>query len=124
MQERPLVIKGVNDRQGDPEAQVIDKGIEHLVLDSPYYALGRMSIAARRHHSKILNFCVSIGAIVNDDAVKIGALDSGRRNVYKTVTPADFKLNYDHSGMIWGPFIWTTLTISLWQCTFCVMELM
>lgn len=67
-------------------------------------------IAARHHHSKILKFCISIGANVNDDAVRIGVLESSRLSIYKTVVAAGFELNYDHDGTIGGPLIWATLT--------------
>ena len=67
-------------------------------------------LAARHYHSKLLKFCISIGANVNDDAVRIGVLESNRIKVYKTVINGGFELNYDHDGTIGGPLIWATLT--------------
>ncbi len=67
-------------------------------------------IAARHYHSKILKFSISIGANVNDDAVRIGVLESNRIKFYKTVIAGGFDINYDHDGTIGGPLIWATLT--------------
>ena len=67
-------------------------------------------IAASDYHSKVLKFCISIGANVNDDAVRIGVLKSNRIKVYKTVIAGGFEINYDHDGTIGGPLIWATLT--------------
>ena len=66
-------------------------------------------IAAHHYHSQILQFCISIGANVNDDAVRIGVLESSRINIYKTVIARGFELNYDHDGTIGGLLIWATL---------------
>lgn len=67
-------------------------------------------IAARHQHSKLLNFCISIGAKVNDDAVRMGVLQSNCINIYKMVIAGGFNVNYDHDGTIGGPLIWATLT--------------
>ena len=67
-------------------------------------------IAARHHQLRVLKFCISIGANVNDDAVRIGVLQSNRIKVYKTVIAAGFDVNYDHDGTSGGPLIWATLT--------------
>ncbi len=75
-------------------------------------------IAARHYHSKVLKFCISIGANVNDDAVRIGVLESNRINVYKTVIAGGFEIDYDHDGTIGGPLIWATLTDHIPLATF------
>ena len=66
-------------------------------------------IAAQYHHARILRFCISIGANVNDEAVRIGLLQSGHLNVYKTAIGAGFEINYHHDGITGGPLIWATL---------------
>lgn len=66
-------------------------------------------IAAQHHHARLLKFCISIGANVNDEAVRMGLLHSGHLNVYKTVIAAGFEINYDHDGITGGPLIWATL---------------
>ena len=70
-------------------------------------------IAARHRNIKVLKYCIGIGANVNDDAVRIGVLDSNRLNVYKTVIAAGFDINFNHEGMTGGPLIHATLTNNL-----------
>lgn len=66
------------------------------------------AIAASQYHARLLKFCVGLGASVNNDAVRSGALKSSSLNVYKAIVPAGFDLNYDHDGTIGGPLIWAT----------------
>lgn len=75
-------------------------------------------IAARHHHLKILKYCIEIGANVNNPAMRIGVLESNRINVYRTVIPAGFEINYEHDGTIGGPLIWATLTNHLPLATY------
>ncbi|KAF6237775.1 hypothetical protein HO173_003976 [Letharia columbiana] len=92
--------------------------LKRLLLPNPSYSLQEadttleklVGIAARHCHSKVLEFCISLGTNVNDDAVRIGVLESSRLNVYQKVIAAGFDLNYDHDGTIGGPLIWATLT--------------
>lgn len=64
------------------------------------------AIAASEHHAKFLQFCISLGAHVNNDAVRSGALKSSSLNVYKVLVPAGIDLNYEHDGNLGGPLIW------------------
>lgn len=66
--------------------------------------------AASHQNIKVLKHCIDIGANVNDDAVRMGVLESNRLNVYKTVVAAGFEINYNHDGTIGGPLIWAALT--------------
>ncbi|CAD6575865.1 MAG: hypothetical protein ASARMPRED_007490 [Alectoria sarmentosa] len=66
------------------------------------------AIAASQYHARLLKFCVGLGASVNNDAVRSGALKSSSLNVYKAIVPAGFDLNYEHDGTIGGPLIWAT----------------
>ena len=66
-------------------------------------------IAVRHHHLKLLKYCIGIGANVNDDALRLGVLESNRLNVYRAVIAAGFVINHDHEGTMGGPLIWATL---------------
>ena len=67
-------------------------------------------IAARNHHPEILNFCIAIGANVNDDLVRIGVLEANSLTIYQTAIAAGFELNYGHHVIIGGPLILATST--------------
>lgn len=90
---------------------------ERLLLPNPSSSLQEAEltleqlagIAAEHHHARILKFCISIGANVNDEAVRMGLLESGHLNVYKTVVAAGFEINYKHDGITGGPLIWATM---------------
>lgn len=64
------------------------------------------AIAASESHARLLQFCISLGADVNNDAVRSGAIKSSSLNVYKVLVPAGFDLNYEHDGNVGGPLIW------------------
>lgn len=67
-------------------------------------------IAARHQNIKVLKHCIDLGANVNDEAVRMGVLESNRLNVYKTVMAAGFEINYNHDGTVGGPLIWAAST--------------
>ena len=86
--------------QPDPASSVQEAGMTLEKL---------AAIAVSQHHSKILKYCISIGATVNKAVVRSGALMSSSLNVYKVLIPAGFDLNYDHDGTLGGPIISATL---------------
>lgn len=69
---------------------------EELLLPTPSNSLQEAAltleqlagIAAEHHHARILEFCISIGANVNDKAIRMGLLKSGHLNVHKAVIAA------------------------------------
>ena len=81
-----------------------------ISLQEAEFTLEKLAgIAARHHHSRILKFCIALGANVNDEAVRTGVLQSSRLSIYKTVIAAGFEPRYDHDGTTGGPLIWATL---------------
>ena len=86
--------------QPDPSASLHQAGLNLEEL---------AGIAIRHHHLKVLQHCIGIGANVNDDALRLGVLESNRLNLYRAVIPAGFVINHDHEGTMGGPLIWATL---------------
>ena len=90
---------------------------ERLLLPNPSSSLQEAEltleqlagIAAEHHHARMLKSCINIGANVNDEAVRMGLLQSGHLNVHKTAIAAGFEINYDHDGITGGPLMWATL---------------
>lgn len=67
------------------------------------------AVAISNCHTKVFEFCISIGANVNDDAIRLSILDANRLDLYKIVIAAGFDLNHEHDGTIGGTLIWATL---------------
>ena len=79
-------------------------------LKEAEFTLPKLSVVAACHHQlEILKYCISIGANINDDAMRIGPMESNHLNAYKTVIIAGFEINYDHDGTVGGLLIRATL---------------
>lgn len=62
--------------------------------------------AAENRHAQVVEYCISLGANVNDFEVLKAVIQGNSLDVYKLVIPAGYDLNYDHGGMIGGPLCW------------------
>lgn len=115
---RESLIKAASKGHLEAFKKLIHPDLPHSLQEAELTLEKLAGIAARHHHSKILKFCISIGANVNDDAVRMGLLQSGRPATYKAAISAGFDLNYNHDGTIGGPLIWATLTNHIPLATF------
>ncbi len=62
--------------------------------------------AANNRHAQVVEYCISLGADVNDFEVLKAVIQGNSLDVYKVVVPAGYNMNYDHGGMIGGPLCW------------------
>lgn len=71
-----------------------------------------VSPAVNSRQVQVIDYCISLGANVNDFEILIAVIQAKSLDVYKVVVPAGYNLNHDH-GMIGGPLCWVGNDVAL-----------
>ena len=64
-----------------------------------------LSPAVNHRQVQVIDYCISLGANVNDFEILIAVIQAKSLDVYKVVVSAGYNLQYDH-GMMGGPLCW------------------
>ena len=68
--------------------------------------------AVNNRQAQVINYCISLGANVNDFEILIAVIQAKSLDVYKAVVRAGYNLNHDH-GIVGGPLCWVGKDVPL-----------
>ena len=88
-------------------------GLKQLLEPQPLQILKEANLtleqlvapAVNNRQAQVIDYCISLGANVNDFEILVAVIHAKSLDVYKAVVPAGYNLNYDH-GITGGPLCW------------------